>query len=148
MTQKKKVQTSNQITVDNETVALLLGNNLFIDGDVAASGADVEILEGLVMSRIRATGKIVPFTAAIVTSVQYIIGVAVPTISVIDGTTVSVRLVNGGRIAKSLINFADTSTLATSAGVTGGTLKRVDDILESLGLDLLDGEELTEVDNS
>lgn len=147
MTQTVKVSTKNQLFVDNQDLQLLLGNNRFNDGDVTASGADVSILEGLVMSRVRATGKIKPFDSTVVTDAEYIIGIAVPTLDVVDGTTVSVRIVNGGRIAKDLINFADASTLATSAGVTG-TQKRIDDILEDLGLYLLAGVELTEFDNS
>ena len=147
MTQTVKVQNSNQIFVDNDISQLLLGNNRFIKGDVTASGADVEIVEGLVVSRVGATGKLKPFVATVVDGTEYIVGVAIRTISVLDGTTVSVDLVNGGRIPESKINFLGAETLATLAGVTGSQ-RMVKDILEDLGLDLLGGVELTEVDNS
>ena len=83
MTQTVKVQNSNQIFVDNDISQLLLGNNRFIKGDVTASGADVEIVEGLVVSRVGATGKLKPFVATVVDGSEYIVGVAIRTISVL-----------------------------------------------------------------
>lgn len=142
-----QVQNKNQIFVDNDTLKLLLGNNEFIQGDVTASGADVEMVEGLVVSRIGATGKLKPFQATVVDGSEYIVGVAIVTQTVADGTTVTVDLVNKGRIDESVINFLGAETLETLAGVTGAQ-RRVKDILEDLGLVLLGGTELTAVDNS
>ena len=148
MGQTTKVQTSNQLFVDNDVSKFRLGENEYISGSVTASGADVEIVEGIVVSRIAATGLLKPYdTAGAASGADAIVGLGIKTETVADGTTSVITLVNKGKVAQSKINFKGAETLETLGGVTGST-RRIKDILNDLGLVLEGGTELTAVDNS
>ena len=146
-TQTIKVQTENQLFVDNDFSKFLLGFNEFSSGDVTASGADVDLVEGMVMGRISATGKLVPLDKDATDGSQLAAGLCIRTQTVADGTTETIRLVNKGRVNEDKINFADVETLDTPTGPTSNQ-RTIRDQLNDLGLVLESGTELTAVDNS
>lgn len=144
-----KTQTVNQLHVDYDLAKLLLGQNehKFVDGDVTASGADVEILQGLAIARVGATNKLKPFDSTVVDGSEYLVGIALQTETVADGTTKNIRIVTGGGINENLINFAGAETLATLAGVTGAK-QTIADIMSNLGIQVIPVTDLTEFDNA
>lgn len=139
-------QTRNQLTTNYDVSKFLLGFNSFIDGSVTASGADVELLQGMVMGRIAATQLLTPCDKDATDGSQIPVGLCVVDQTVTDGTTATVRLVNKGKVAESKINFADVETLATLIGPANNQ-RSYRDYISDLGLELAGGEELTIYDN-
>lgn len=139
-------QTRNQLTTNYDVSKFLLGFNSFIDGSLTASGADVELLQGMVMGRISATQLLTPCDKDATDGSQYPVGLCVIDQTVTDGDTDTVRLVNKGKVAESKVNFLDTETLATAIGVANNQ-KSYRDWINDLGIELAGGEELTIYDN-
>ena len=138
------LQTRNQLISNFDLSKFLLGFNSFAQPSpsVAASGADVVLLQGEVMGRIHATGLIIPLAAAAVDGSQIPVGIAIVDQTILDGDTDAVNLVNKGRVAESKINFAGAETLDTVVDE-----RRLRDWLSDIGLELMAGEELTGTDN-
>ena len=147
MSQTITEQTNSQIFVSTDTTKFLLGFNEFVTADVTASGADVDLVEGMVMGKISATAKIIPLDKDATDGSALPFGICIKTQTVVDGTTVSITCVNKGRIAESIINFLDVETLATPTGASNFQ-KTIRDHLNDLGLILESGVELTAIDNS
>jgi len=139
------VQTRNQLTTNYDVSKFLLGNNSFIDANVTASGANVVLTEGLVMGRISATGLLAKLDKDATDGSQYPVGICVTDQTIVDGTTASVRLVNKGKVAESKVTIAD-GTLSTAIGVANHQ-RTLRDWIESIGIELMGGEELTAFDN-
>lgn len=139
-------QTRNQLITNYDVSKFLLGFNAFVDGQVAASGADVDLLQGEVMGRIAATKLLVPCVATANDGSQIPAGLAVFGQTILDGNTDDVRLVNKGRVPEAKINFAGAETLDTLIGPTNNQ-RTIRDYLNDLGLELEGGLELTKVDN-
>lgn len=138
-------QTKNQLITNYDVSKFLLGFNSFVDGDLDAGGPDVELLQGMIMARVAATGKIVTFDSAGTAGggSDYPVGVCVVDQTISAGTEENVLMVNKGKIAESKINFFEAGdSLDTVVGV-----KTVRDWLNVLGLELAGGEELTKIDN-
>ena len=137
-------QTRNQLISNFDLSKFLLGFNSFAQPSpsVAASGADVVLVQAEVMGRIHATGLIIPLVAAAVDGSQIPVGLTIVDQTILDGDTDAVNLVNKGRIAESKINFAGAETLDTVVDE-----RRLRDWLNDIGLELMAGEELTGTDN-
>ena len=137
-------QTRNQLISNFDLSKFLLGFNSFAQPipSVAASGADVVLLQAEVMGRIHATGLIIPLVAAAADGSQIPVGLTIIGQTILDGDTDAVNLVNKGRIAESKINFAGAETLDTVVDE-----RRLRDWLNDIGLELMAGEELTGIDN-
>jgi hypothetical protein len=138
--------TKNQLITNYDVSKLLLGDNETVDGDVSASGADVEIVQGMIMGRIGSTGKLVPCVNTATNGSQFPVGIALETITVTDGTTRTITVVNKGSIAESKLNFAGAETLDALIGPANNQ-RQYRDYLNDLGLILEGGTELTAVDN-
>jgi hypothetical protein len=137
--------TGNQLTTNYDTTKFLLGSNSFIEADITAAGGNGVLLQGMVMGRIAATQLIVPLDKDATDGSQYPVGVCVQTQTVADGVTKTITLVNKGKIAESIVNFKD-GALTTAIGVANHQ-RILRDWLNSIGLELMAGEELTGVDN-
>ncbi len=138
--------TNNQMITNYDVSKFVLGSNKFVDGDVTASGADVAILQGMVIGRIGATGLLVPADKDATDGSQFPVGLAIVDTTVADGTTQTITVVNKGSIAEDKINFLDTETLATLIGAANNQ-RSYRDYLNDLGLVLEGGTELTALDN-
>lgn len=141
-------QTNVQLHTKYNTAKLLYGDNLhkFASGDVTASGADVAIVEGMVIARVVATNKLKPAVAAVVDGSEYIVGIALETKTIADGSTEELQIVTGGDVNQSLINFAGAETLTTPFGVTGNQ-KTAFDTLQGLDIYPVSITDLTDYDN-
>ena len=138
--------TANQLITNYDVTKFLLGNNSFVKGDITAAGGNGALKQGMVMGRIAATGKIVPLDKDAADGSQYPVGVCIITQTVANAATKTITLVNKGKIAESLINFFAEETLNTVIGPATHT-RILRDWLNSIGLELMAGEELTIVDN-
>ncbi len=138
-------RTNNQLYDNRETSKLLLGFNGFNYGNVTASGADVELTEGLVMGRISATGLLTPLTIAATDGSQYPVGICIKTQTVADGETAAIKVVNKGKVNENKITFS-TGTMDSAIGVANNQ-KILRDWLNDLGLELESSTELTGYDN-
>lgn len=141
------LQTGNQLISNFDLSKFLLGFNSFAQPipSVAASGADVVLLQGMVLGRISGTGLIVPADSASVDGSQFPIGCAIIDQTILDGDTDPVNIVNKGRVAESKINFDQSVTADDLDAVVDGRTYR--DWLNDIGLELMAGEELTGIDN-
>ena len=137
---------ANQLITNYDVTKFLLGNNSFIAADITAAGGNGVLEIGMVMGRIAATRKIVPLDKDATDGSQYPVGLCIQDQTVANAATKSITLVNKGKIAASMINFFDTETLDTEIGHANHT-RIIRDWLNSMGLELMLGEELTIVDN-
>jgi len=137
---------ANQLITNYDVTKFLLGNNSFIAADITAAGGNGALLTGMVMGRIAATRKIVPLDKDSADGSQYPVGVCIQDQTVANGVTKSITLVNKGKIAASFIKFFAEETLDTVIGPATHT-RILRDWLNSIGLEIMIGEELTIVDN-
>jgi len=139
---------NNQSFADYDRTKFLLGDNDFSRADYIDSGAGSTLAAYLVVSRISATGKLVPWVIAASDGSEFPVGLVwlggAASIAVAASATKSIEYVNKGKVNKDLIAFPNAETLASVVKGMG----RLDDWLESLGLVLESGIELTAVDNS
>ena len=140
--------TRNQSFANYDRSKFLLGGNEFSRADYTDSGSGTTLDAYLVVSKISATGKLVPWVIAGANGSQFPVGLlwlgGSEDIDVAASATKSLEYVNKGRIAKDLIAFPNAETLASVVLGNG----RLDDWLEGLGLILEDTLNLTEFDNS
>ena len=114
---------------------------------MAASGADVDLVEAIVLGQVSSTGKIVILSGAATDGSQFPVGLAIRTQTIADGTNEDIKYVNKGRVAESKINFGGAETLDTAVGPASNQ-RTIRALLNDLGLILETGTELTKVDNS
>ena len=145
--------TSNSQITNYDTSKVLLGDNYFADGQITASGSDIELKEGMVMGRIASTRKLVPLDSTATDGSQFPVGVCIIDQTITDGETKDIRIVNKGKISENKINFAGSETLDTVITVKDSVpadtsyKKTIRDLLEELGLILDLADELTDYDN-
>jgi len=137
------LQTTNQLITNYDVSKFILGFNSFINGNLEASGSDVDLKQGLVLGRVSASGLLVPMDATATDGSQYPVGICIIDQTVLDGDTEKIQLVNKGRIAEGKINFSVTGQSLDT--VVGGRM--IKDWLNDLGLILEDAVELTNFDN-
>ena len=121
---------------------LILGDNAFTSATYTDSGAGSTIAEGSLMGRIQATQKVVLCDPAAVDGSQFPVGIALEDITVTAGASVTVNMVNKGRVALDGLTLA--AGVALTDDVDGRTLT---DQINLLGISLLGGTELTGYDN-
>jgi hypothetical protein len=140
------LNTNNASFTDYDVSKFLLGFNSFVDATFTAGGADVTLAQGTVMGRIAATGKIIALDKDATDGSQLPVGCIVEGVTIAANASKTLRLVNKGKIDVNKVVFAD-GTLDGTVGPTG-FLRAYRDLLADLGLELVNGEELTKVDNS
>lgn len=128
-----------------DNTKLCLFNNSFESGDVNNSDYDDLVLPiGTVMGRISATGLLTPLTSGASDGSQYPVGVLAANYTIVDGDTKEVRIVTGGEIDASLLDFQGSDTLST---VVDGKQLRDRLASDTVGLILRDVDQLSEFDN-
>ena len=135
---------TNQLEVTYDVDKLLFGGNQFIDANVTASGADVVMLEGMIMGRIGSTKLLTPADKDANDGSQFPVGICIRTRTVTNGTTEAITLVNKGKIAVSKVNFLSTETLDTLIGAANNQ-RSYRDYLNDLGIVLESADELTKI---
>ena len=137
---------ANPLITNYDTSKLLIGDNQFIDVVVTASGADIVLKRGEVVGQIAATLLGTPVTAAAGDGSQFPLGLVIEEITVADGSSETITLVNKGRVSESLVNFAGADTLNTLVGAAG-IQQTYRALLEGLGLTVKASVENSAVDN-
>ena len=135
-------QTRNKMVTNYSLKNLILGDNAFTSATYTGSGAGSTIEEGSLMGRIQATQKVVLLDPAAVDGSQFPVGIALEDITVTAGASVTVNMVNKGRVALDGLTLA--AGVALTDNVDGRTLT---DQINLLGISLLGGTELTGYDN-
>lgn len=146
-------ETRNKATIDYLIKKLLLGRYTTRRIDYAnISGALETVLEGTVMGRVDATGKLVPCVSTAVDGSQEPVCLLLEKLNevAIAGTVDQVLVCDGGDIDKANLVFKNgTDTLATIVTATSGAKKSMEDFLIQNGnsFEFLTVRDSSEYDN-
>ncbi|KKQ06409.1 MAG: hypothetical protein US15_C0012G0007 [Candidatus Moranbacteria bacterium GW2011_GWF1_36_4] len=150
--------TSNQLHVDYDVSKVFVFGNRYNKGlyDEPSSGAEYTLLQGTILGRIAATGKLKICSVASTDGSQFPIGVVKESVTMASGaTSVSVSYCIKGDVVEEKLLFAGSETLnsivtvedgSTPAGDTTYT-KRLRDLIQSIGIVLVASTEMTLFDN-
>lgn len=139
-------KTGNSMNTSYDVSKVALGNNEFITADYTSTGA-IDIAEGTVFGRIHATGKIAILDkdasdgSAIPVGV-FFNGIGGPK-SVGATTTVTLTLINKGRVNAGKLAFASGTTINSVV-----SNRQIRDYLNDMGLVLESSTQLSAVDNA
>lgn len=139
-------KTANQMNTSYDVSKVALGNNEFITADYTSTSA-IDIAEGTVFGRIHASGKIAILDKDASDGSAYPVGVFFNGIggtkSVGATTTVTLTLINKGKVNAGKLAFASGTTISSVVGS-----KQLRDHLNDLGLVLESSTQLSAVDNA
>lgn len=139
-------RTANQTNTSYDVSKVGLGNNEFITADYTSTDA-IDIAEGTVFGRIHATGKIAILDKDAANGSQFPIGVMYNGIggtkSVGAATTVTLTLINKGRINAGKLAFSSGTTVESVV-----SSRQVRDYLNDIGLVLESSTQLSALDNA
>lgn len=144
------LQTRNQLITNTNVSKLQLGDNEHITGEYTDSGAGSTLEAGLLMGKIKATGKLVELDPTASDGSQNLVGVLFlgisESVTVAASATETLTLINKGRVAEAKLVMPSGVTLddAITADVMDRTVR---DYANALGLILEGGVELTQFDN-
>ena len=143
-------ETSNQAHFDYDVSKIFVNNNRYTSGDfLNDSGGVLSYAPGLVVARIAATNKIVPFDGTGVDGSQIPIGILKSTVTdLADAAEQVVNVCISGDVVEDKI-ILDAGTLDSVVTIGTGTenTRIVKDMIQSLSIVIVDSEELTEFDN-
>ena len=139
-------KTGNQLNTSYDVSKVALGNNEFVTADYTSTSA-IDIAEGTVFGRIHETGKIAILDKNASDGSAYPVGIFYNGIggtkSVGATTTVSLTLINKGKVNAGKLVFASGTTISSVVGV-----KQLRDHLNDLGLVLETSTQLSALDNA
>lgn len=160
MSAEQKVITSNQLFVDYDTRKVFVWNNRYNTGlfdEPNGSGA-FTLSEGQVIGRIASSGKLKICVSTATDGSQIPIGVVKGSYTMAESATdVAVTFCIAGDVDQTKLLFSGSETLATvvtivndPAGTPNATsnTRIMRDLIQSIGIHLVAGDELTEFDNS
>lgn len=144
------LQTRNQLITTTNVAKLQLGDNEHVTGVYTDSGAGSTLEAGLLMGKIKTTGKIVALDPTASDGSQTLFGVLFLGISesvvVAAAASETLTLINKGRVAEAKLVMPSGVTLEDA--ITDDVMDRtVRDYANALGLILEGGVELTQFDN-
>lgn len=138
-------KTSNQLGTSYDVSKVALGNNEFITAEYTSTSA-IDIAEGTVFGRIHATGKIAILDKDATDGSAKPLGVFYNGIggtkSVGATTTVTLTLINKGKVNSSMLVFATGTTLTSVVDS-----QYVKDLLNGIGIVLETSTQLAALDN-
>lgn len=139
-------RTGNQMNTSYDVSKVALGNNEFITADYTSTDA-IDIAEGTVFGRIHATGKIAILDKDASNGSATPVGVFYNGIggtkSVGAATTVSLTLINKGKVNASKLAFAAGTTINSVV-----SSRQLRDHLNDIGLVLESSTQLSGLDNA
>ncbi len=139
-------KTGNQLNTSYDVSKVALGNNEFVTADYTSTSA-IDIAEGTVFGRIHETGKIAILDKNASDGSAYPVGIFYNGIggtkSVGATTTVSLTLINKGKVNAGKLFFASGTTISSVVGT-----KQLRDHLNDLGLVLETSTQLSALDNA
>ena len=138
------LSTENQSTTNYDYSKLFLTGFKTIPGNIAASGADIELEVGMLVGRISATGKLAICKSASNDGSQIPLGICMVEKTVSDGSNLDIVIAVTGRIDETKLVLDGTDTLDTA--FDGRILRdRIPADTEGIELDTING--LVELDN-
>jgi len=145
-------QTSNQLHVDYDYSKIFVWSNRYDKGSLLnASGGVLSYSPGLVVARIAATNKVVPFDETGTDGSQIPIGILKTSVTdLADTAEKDVNFCISGDVVEGKITFITAATLDTVVTIGTGTenTRIVRDMIQSLGIKILPSTELNVADNS
>ncbi len=147
------LNTGQQAIFNYDTSKIFIGDNKYFKGNVAASGADIALVPGMVMGRITATGKLAICKSGNTDGSQVPVGILKTQITVADGTNEDVNVCYRGDVAKGKIDFDGTDTWTTEItkdddGTNTLSLGILEDLIRGIGINPVPTTENTAADNS
>jgi hypothetical protein len=140
------LQKTNALITNYDLSKFLLGENYFTEGELTASGSDVNLKQGMVMGRVASTGKLKALDPTATDGSQYPVGLAIIDQTITDGDTETVSIVNKGLVDYDTINIIS-GALTDTVGPDDNK-RRIIDLIRDLGIIDREGLELTDYDNS
>lgn len=139
------ISTRNQLGNDYDFSKMFLFDNRYRLINIAASGADVVLVQGELIGTIAATGKGTPMASAAADGSAFPTGIVTEDITIADGTDEDVLICIGGHVDESKLVFDGTDDLDTVV-----SLRTYRDRIaaDTLGIFLVTADELSGVDNS
>lgn len=146
----------NQAHLDYDVSKIFVFNNRFNTGlyDEPATGAEYTLLQGTLLGRITATGKLKICSAASTDGSQFPIGVVTESVTMASlATSVSVNYCIAGDVVSSKLLFSGAETLDSIVTVTDTVptnttyTRRLRDLIQQAGIVLVSSDELTGFDN-
>lgn len=142
--------TGNQAHFDYDVSKIFINNNRYLSGSLLnASGGVKSFLPGLVVARIAASAKIVPFDGSATNGAQIPIGVLKSTVTdLADAAEKDVNVcISGDVVEDKIILEAGTLESVVTIGTGTENTRIVRDMIQSLSIVIVDSEELTGFDN-
>jgi hypothetical protein len=148
--------TNNQAHFDYDVSKIFVWNNRYDKGlfDEPAGSGSYTLKQGQLIGRIAATGKLKICSVAATDGSQFPIGVVMSSVTMAeDATDVVVNYCISGDVVENKLFFAGAETLDSVLTVADSVpddttyTKRLRDLIQSIGIKLVEGDELTDFDN-
>lgn len=110
------INTANQLISQTDNSKIFLGdNNTFTGTYTNGTGSDVTLTSGMVIGRISATQALAILASGSADGSQFPVGILMleADVTVSDGESKTLTLVNSGKVNEGLLDFNGTDTLAT-----------------------------------
>lgn len=149
-------KTGNQAHFDYDVSKIFVNNNRFNSGlfDEPVGSGEYTLLQGTLLGRIAATGKLKICSIASTDGSQFPIGVVTQSVTMAESATgVTVNYCIAGDVVSSKLLFSGSETLDSvvtviAAGPLATDYKRLlRDLIQSIGIVLVSSDELTGFDN-
>jgi len=140
-----QVVTDNMLITNYDTTKLVLKDGEFESAVYTNStGGPITIEVGTILGRVSASNKVLPLKSAAVDGSQFPIGISCQEVVVADTESADLSFAVGGELEGTLIKFdgADTLTTVIDGKTLGDRIKA-----DTLGIYLIDSDELSELDN-
>jgi hypothetical protein len=141
-------QTNNQAHFDYDVSKIFVWSNRYDSGSLLNASGDVKSFSpGLVIARIAATNKIVPFDGTATNGSQIPIGILKTQVTdLADAAESDVNYCISGDVVEDKI-ILEAGTLDSVVTIDTENTRIVRDMIQSVGIKILPSEELTNFDN-
>lgn len=142
------LNTNNALFVNTDVSKVFLRNNRYQKGQELNNSTydPLNMVAGTLMGRVTSTGRLAPFNAAASDGSQVPIGVLAEDVSLDSGELKTVTIVDGGDIASDKVAFVY-SGQGLETAVTVGVSRRTKDLIQDMGIKLIEATEMTAYDN-
>lgn len=143
--------TSNQLKVDYDISKIFIFGNRYSSATfINNTGGALAFAPGTIVGRVAASGKIAPFLAGATDGSQIPIGILKTEVpSIADDAELTVNFCTKGDVVEGKLLLQNSETLATVVASPASTtnVRIVRDMIEAVGINIIESDELTEFDN-
>lgn len=146
MGQEVTIQNQNMLRVNSDTSKIFVFNNRFSTGESKANSTydDATWLQGTLLGRVSATGKLVPLVSSAVDGSQYPVGILAEDSIIPAGDSATLTFCVAGDVVEDKVVLNEGDTMDTA--ISGRTIKdRIG--ADTVGIKLVGNDELTGFDN-